>query len=160
MAIEIERKYRVLSMNQVILPRGVEIDQAYLAHGESTVRVRLKENKGYLTIKCAYDGPAPDYAGDAVVCQEFEYEIPFADARALLKATPDRIRKTRYRLDNGIELDIFHGRHDGLVMAEFESLDGAQAPRVPGLDWIEVSGDRRYSNAWMSRNGIPPMDRD
>jgi CYTH domain-containing protein len=158
MGLEIERKYRVLTMDHPELPEGIPIDQAYLATGDSTVRVRLKGERAFLTIKVAHDGIAPDGASDAVVCQEFEYEIPASDAKQLLQATEDRMQKTRYHFANGVELDIFHGRHNGLVMAEFESQDGSQAPPIPGVEWVEVSGDRRYSNAWMARYGVPPLD--
>lgn len=158
MGLEIERKYRILSMDDIPLPPGIPIDQGYLANNHNTVRVRVKAGKGYLTIKCATDEPANGDAASAVVCQEFEYEIPLDDARKLLNATKDRIQKTRHHLDNGVELDIFHGRHEGLIMAEFESDDGAQAPVIPGVRWREVSVDRRYSNAWMARNGIPDID--
>ncbi len=158
MGLEIERKYRVVSLNDVNLPEGVAIDQAYLADGENTVRVRVRNQRAFLTIKTAHEEEAPETASTAVVCEEFEYEIPYEDGLKLLRATPHRLKKTRYDLAHGIELDVFHGPHEGLIMAEFESEDGSQAPAIPGIEWVEVSHDKRYSNAWMARHGIPPLE--
>lgn len=157
MATEIERKYLVLSMDGVALPEnGLEIDQGYLASNGITVRVRTKGPKAFLTIKYNPDGqertPVP---GAAIRREEFEYEIPVADARKMLAAAKSRLQKVRFFLPGGIELDVFRGRHEGLVIAEYESDDGAQAPPVPGMRWVEVTGDGRYSNSWISRNGIP-----
>ncbi len=156
MSLEIERKFRVLAMENVELPEGCEIQQGYLANTPNTVRVRVIGGKALLTIKCPPSGPKPDTT--AVVSQEFEYEIPLEDAKALLAVTTAQIHKTRYRFANGVELDVFHGAHEGFVMAEFESSDGAQPPAIPGISWVEVSSDRRYSNSWISRNGVPPVE--
>lgn len=153
MGIEIERKYLVLKMDQNTLPEGEEIEQGYLADGDNTVRIRLRHVKGTLTIKIAPEDAS--IGKGAVTCQEFEYSIPSQDVKKLLNATPYRVKKTRYVLESGIELDIFHDRHEGLIMAEYESSDGAQATCPPGMDWIEVSSDKRYSNAWLAKNGIP-----
>lgn len=158
MAIEIERKFLVTEMRDVQLPTGLEIDQGYLNEaGAMTVRVRTKGTKGYLTIKAPVSKDDTRSSGDAILRHEFEYEIPFGDAKALLELALARLHKTRYLLPGGIELDIFHGRHDGLVMAEFESEDGAQPEPVNGISWVEVTSDPRYSNSWMARNGIPPL---
>ena len=158
MATEIERKYLVLSMqDDVVLPEGLEIDQGYLASDGITVRVRTKGPKAYLTIKYSPEGqpertPVP---GAAIQREEFEYEIPVADARKMLDAAKSRLQKVRFFLPSGVELDIFKGRHQGLILAEFESDNGAQAPKVPGIEWVEVTEDPRYSNSWISRNGVP-----
>ena len=154
-ALEIERKYLVTAMAPgVVLPTGLPIVQGYLSEmGGITVRVRRKGDRGFLTIKAA---PTTEVPAGTIAREEFEYEIPVADVEALLTRCDRTIRKVRHVLDTGVELDVFEGRHAGLVMAEFESTDGAQAPPVAGIAWIEVSGDRRYSNSWMARHGIPP----
>jgi CYTH domain-containing protein len=154
-ALEIERKYLVTAMaSWVVLPAGLPIVQGYLSEtGGITVRVRRKGDRGFLTIKAP---PRAETPAGTIAREEFEYEIPAADAEALLMRCDRTIRKVRYVLETGMELDVFEGRHAGLVLAEFESTDGAQAPPVPGIEWIEVSGDRRYSNSWMARHGIPP----
>lgn len=154
MNLEIERKYLVTAMNGVELPEGLPIDQGYLnPPGGTTVRVRTKGSKGYLTMKLAPE--EGETGGGAIVRREFEYEIPHEDARALLAVALARLRKTRYTLPGGVELDIFHGPHEGLILAEYESPDGSQPGPVPGLEWREVTSDPRYSNAWIARNGIP-----
>ncbi len=155
MAIEIERKYRITHMTDMELPPGVAIEQGYLATGTHTVRVRLRGESAFVTIKC----PLLEASStDALACQEFEYDIPVEDARAMLSTVPDHIAKARHVFDSGVELDIFRGPHDGLILAEFESADGAHAPAIPGIEWVEVTADRRYSNAWMAKHGVPPTD--
>lgn len=156
MAIEIERKYRVQSLGGLELPKGQEIDQGYLANSGCTVRVRTKGPRAYLTIK--FPARRLQETGGALERQEFEYEIPVPDARELLELAPFRLTKTRHLLPNGVELDIFHGRHEGLILAEYESVGGSQPEPLPGLQWQEVTEDRRYSNSWIARNGIPPLD--
>lgn len=143
-------------MNGIKLPKGEPIDQGYLNQpGGTTVRVRTKGSKGFLTMKIAPRGKGRQAREGAIVRQEFEYEIPFEDARALLDVALARLQKTRYVLPGGVELDIFHGRHEGLVLAEYESPDGSQPDPIAGLEWREVTSDTRYSNSWMARNGIP-----
>lgn len=153
MALEIERKYRIDSLGGLVLPPGLPIDQGYLAHDPAAVRVRTIGERGFLTIKCApLDDPA--HPG-AIVREEFEYEIPADDVRSLLERCPARLTKTRHRLDSGLEIDMFHGVCEGLILAEFESEDGAPAPKPEGVVWREVTEDRRYSNSSLSRYGIP-----
>lgn len=156
MAIEIERKFLVTSMEGVELPQGLEIDQGYLNEpGGLTIRVRTKGTKGYLTIKAPMAESDSRRSGDAIFRHEFEYEIPFGDAKALLELALARLHKTRYLLPGGIELDVFHGKHKGLVLAEYESNDGSQPSLPEGITWQEVTSDSRYSNSWMARFGIP-----
>jgi adenylate cyclase len=108
--------------------------------------------RAFLTIK----NRIPSVAGEAVKAHEFEYEVPHEDALEMLAFARARLTKTRYYLEGGLEVDVFAGRHEGLVIAEFESPDGAQ-PGVPdAVRWIEVTDDRRYSNSWMARFGVPP----
>jgi CYTH domain-containing protein len=153
MGTEIERKYLVHSLGDYTPTAGELIDQGYLSDGDPTVRVRLRAGRGYLTIKYRDADPKP---GQPISNHEFEYVIPGEDASELLKIANARITKTRHVLDSGIELDIFHGRHKGLIMAEYESEDGALADCPTGWSWEEVTTDRRYSNSWMARNGVPP----
>lgn len=152
MATEIERKFRVVAMESVALPPGIPIDQGYLSSEEPTVRVRTKGEHAFLTLKFMDENPAD---GEAIRHAEFEYEIPMEDARELLARAKARLTKTRHVFANGVELDVFHGQLTGFIMAEFESPDGAQPPAIAGITWREVTNDRRYSNSWMARNGIP-----
>ena len=82
---------------------------------------------------------------------EFEYEIPFADARFMLDhlCLPGVIDKTRYRQEVGghtWEIDVFHGENDGLVVAEVELEREDEAFERPAVLLQEVSGDARYFN--------------
>lgn len=159
MATEIERKYRIEKLGSLELRDGLEIEQGYLCTGGVTVRVRTKGPRAFLTIK----GTATvleTASGSALQRDEFEYEIPTADAEQLLRLAETRLQKTRYLLDNALEIDIFKGRLEGLILAEFESPDGAAPPVVPGLVWRDVTTDHRYSNSWLARNGLPPEETD
>ena len=144
MAKEIERKFLVAhqawreSVNTIHVYR-----QGYLSYdSERTVRVRATEVTGYLTIKGITEGLTRD---------EFEYEIPLADALALLQLCErPAIEKKRYIVPNGAhvwEVDVFEGVNEGLVVAEIEL--GSEDEAFDKPNWLgnEVSGDRKYSNS-------------
>ena len=142
MAKEIERKFLVRE-NWRPQGEGVKIAQGYLSTvPERTVRVRLKDDRGFLTIKGRNEG---------ISRLEFEYEIPAADAEELLQlAEQPVLEKTRYLEKHGDflwEIDVFAGVNDGLVVAEIElpTEDTVFSPPC----WLgeEVSGDVRYYNA-------------
>ncbi len=156
MAIEIERKYRVRTLGGLSLPEGVRIEQGYLTKSGCTVRVRTKGPRGFLTLK--FPAEKPRKAGAPLERREFEYEIPPDDARELLGLSRFTLSKTRHLLPGGVELDVFHGRHEGLVLAEYESADGSQPEPIPGVEWVEVTDDRRYSNRWIAEHGVPPEE--
>lgn len=147
---EIERKFLVKGEFKSQANRSVRIIQGYLSSvPERTVRVRVKENKGYLTIK----GKADE---TGVSRYEWEKEIPEAEARELLQLSePGMIDKTRYLVPVGkhiFEVDEFYGDNAGLVVAEVELSDENEAFQKP--DWLgeEVTGDLRYYNAMLTRN--------
>lgn len=150
MGVEIERKFRVRAGWR---PDGAgeEIAQGYLCSvPERTVRVRLRGGRGYLTVKGKNGG------ADAARRAEFEYEIPAADARALLAlAEPGVIEKERCLVPmadgHTWEVDIFHGENEGLVVAEIEL--GAEDEPFARPDWLadEVTGDARYYNSSLAR---------
>ena len=150
MGVEIERKFRVRAGWR---PDGAgeEIAQGYLCSvPERTVRVRLRGGRGYLTVKGKNGG------ADAARRAEFEYEIPAADARALLAlAEPGVIEKERCLVPvadgHTWEVDVFHGENEGLVVAEIEL--GAEDETFARPDWLadEVTGDARYYNSSLAR---------
>ena len=150
MGVEIERKFRVRAGWR---PDGAgeEIAQGYLSSvPERTVRVRLRGGRGYLTVKGKNGG------ADAARRAEFEYEIPAADARALLAlAEPGVIEKERCLVPvadgHTWEVDVFHGENEGLVVAEIEL--GAEDEPFARPDWLadEVTGDARYYNSSRAR---------
>ena len=120
MALEIERKFLVAGEYKSLAVSHERITQGYISSARGrTVRVRIRGDKGYLTIK----GPS----GNGGLSRfEWEMEIPVADARNLLAlCEPGAIDKTRWLVPSGDgvhtwEVDEFHGDNDGLVVAEIE----------------------------------------
>ena len=157
MAKEIERKFLVAhqawreSVNTIHVYR-----QGYLSYdSERTVRVRATEVTGYLTIKGITEGLTRD---------EFEYEIPLADALALLQLCErPAIEKKRYIVPNGAhdwEVDVFEGVNEGLVVAEIELGSEDEAFEKPSWLGNEVSGDRKYSNSALSLHPFKDWSND
>lgn len=149
MAKEIERKYLVVNQkyrNEAVC--AIDIVQGYLSRDpERTVRVRIKGDKAYLTVKGVTHGCVRD---------EWEYEINIDDARQMLErvATPPVLSKTRYIVPNGSftwEVDEFHGGLEGLVLAEVELPDAnVEVGSLPDFVGREVTGDERYYNSNLS----------
>jgi len=149
MAVEIERKFRVIDsawMSSVTRKRGIR--QAYLTkNGRVSVRIRIDgENKATLTIKTAQPG---------VSRQEYEYDIPVADAEELLKLRDGAvIEKTRHDVPIGDvvwEIDVFAGENSGLVIAEVELVNDDQEFRRPSWVGEEITHDRRFYNADLAK---------
>ncbi len=144
MGIEIEKKFLLTGTEWRQLAAGTAYRQGYLSSvKERTVRVRTIDDKGFLTIKGISVG---------AVRREFEYEIPVADANALLDELCEKpiIEKNRYKVEYGgfiWEIDEFFGENDGLVVAEIELESEDQ--RFDKPEWVgeEVSGDARYFNS-------------
>ena len=139
---EIERKFLVNDSWRPV-GEGEHIAQGYLAHGEeATVRVRLKGQHGYLTVKGKTTG---------ISRSEFEYEIPLTDAKAMLKLCAGSIVTKRRYVDNFAgnrwEIDVFEDENAPLIMAEIELQDEAQTFAKPPWLGDEVSFDRRYFNS-------------
>lgn len=147
--IEIERKFLVRGDFMPFVERTDRIVQAYICSSpERTVRVRIKGGKAYLTIK----GGANENGFSRL---EFEYPIPVEDAEGLLElALPGVIEKDRHYVPVGghtFEVDVFHGRHEGLVIAELELQSEDEAFASP--DWLgeEVTGNPHYYNAYLAK---------
>jgi adenylate cyclase len=146
--VEIERKFLIKTELWQPSTKGVEIKQGYLSvDPERVVRVRVADEKAFLTIKGKSEG---------IVRTELEYEIPKNEAEVLMKMCLDfPIEKTRFKEKIGElvwEIDVFKGENKGLIVAEVELEDEHQNVELP--DWIgeEVSSDSRYYNAWLSKN--------
>ena len=145
MSQEIERKFIVRGDFRAEVFQATHVIQGYLSHGPS-VRVRIRGNSGYLTIK----GPV---SKSGMSRFEWEKEITVDEALALLElAEPGRIDKTRYLVKNTDgkhiwEVDEFHGDNEGLIVAEIELTDENEPFDRP--DWLgrEVSFDPRYTNS-------------
>jgi adenylate cyclase len=155
MAREIERKFRVKRdrLPEQALRQGKRLWQGYLSY-EPSVRVRLsegssKQSGAWITIKGA----------GTLSRDEFEYEIPIEDARALLTLAKSSLKKVRYVIREGShdwEVDEFEGPHSGLWLAEVELDSEDEAFERP--DWVgdEVTNDPRYANSALARAGTAP----
>ena len=145
MGVEIERKFLVSSDAwKADADGGTPLSQGYLSNDpDRVVRVRIAGEQGTLTIKGRGDDP--------VVRPEFEHSVPLADARALLAMCPTALTKRRHRAAAGEtltwEIDVFEGRHLGLVLAEIEL--PSPETRFDRPAWLgpEVTDDPRYTNA-------------
>lgn len=145
MAIEIERKFLVAGEYKSLAFAHSRIRQGYICSGSGkTVRVRLRDDKGYLTIK------GPSDAG-GMSRYEFETEVPADDAQELMRlCEPGIVDKTRYLIKWGthvFEVDEFYGDNEGLVLAEVELSDENEPFEKPPFLGREVTGDRRYYNS-------------
>ncbi|MBQ7868934.1 MAG: CYTH domain-containing protein [Prevotella sp.] len=148
--LEIERKFLVLddSYKQLAFDSS-RIKQGYICSGHGrTVRVRVRDRRGFLTIK----GPS-DAAG--LSRYEFEKEITLEEAEQLFRlCEPGVIDKTRWLVRSGrhvFEVDEFYGDNAGLVMAEVELSSEDEPYEKPHFIGREVTGDRRFYNSHLRR---------
>ena len=149
--MEIERKYLIKKLPEDLAQYPhMEMEQAYLCT-EPVVRVR-KEGEDYVLT----------YKSKGLMVRE-EYNLPLTKEsyeHLLEKADGTVITKTRYRIPekNGltIELDVFHGRYGGLLLAEVEFESISQGENFIPPTWFgkNVSDDRRYSNRVLSERQI------
>ena len=149
MATETERKFLVEGDYRADVTESSRIVQGYLSSvAERTVRVRIRSERGYLTVKGAgNDSGLSRY--------EWEREIPLAEAEELLAlCEPGVIDKTRHLVPAGrhlYEVDEFHGDNAGLVVAEIELADETEAFEKPAWLGREVTGEVAYYNAMLMR---------
>lgn len=147
--LEIERKFSVKNTTFLINAKeSYKITQGYLNTDKNrTVRVRIKGNKGFITVKGIS-------SADGLQRFEWEKEIDVKDAEALLLLCEDFvIDKTRYLFpfnDVVFEVDVFEGANKGLIIAEVELQTTNQQFEKP--DWLgeELTGDKRFYNAYLS----------
>ncbi|NJL23704.1 MAG: CYTH domain-containing protein [Leptolyngbyaceae cyanobacterium SM1_3_5] len=155
MGTEIERKFLVIGGEWRSLGTPVRYRQGYLTANERrSVRIRVvgdgfaSSGRGFITIKGSTEG---------ITRAEYEYEIPLADAEALLDrlCDPPLIEKTRTKIPlNGVvwEVDEFFGANQGLILAEVELQDANQAIDLPNWIGEEVSTDPRYYNSNLAKH--------
>lgn len=150
MGKEIERKFLVKDRSYVDMAESSErLSQSYLSERpEATVRIRRGESGAWLTVKGLNHGAERD---------EWEWAVPVDDVVGMAERLTGgwAIDKTRYRVAYGgriWEIDEFHGRHAGLILAEVE-LPSADTPiELPPFVGEEVTGDPRYYNSELAKN--------
>ena len=142
---EIEYKYLVdiKKWNAIPKPKGELIVQGFIYNSkECVVRIRIKGDKGFLTLKGETIG---------ITRKEYEYEIPLHEAEEIITSfTKKHIRKIRYEITVGKhswEVDVFEGPLKGLILAELEVNSETEKFELP--DWVtdNVSSDPNYYNA-------------
>lgn len=153
MAQEIERKFRVTDTSCLALAERVHhIQQAYLSV-EPTVRLRLRDEEAFITIK----GRSSD---SGLSRDEWEYPLPAEDAREMMSLAIGRcLTKTRYIIPyegHTWEVDVFAGDYEGLVMAEIELAEVGEAFALPPWVGEELTGRPEYYNASMALGKTKP----
>ena len=149
--VEIERKFLVTSdafKSEAFAQNRIK--QGYLSSvPERTVRVRIKGEKGFLTIKGISNG-------SGLSRFEWEKEILIDEAEKLLLLCEDGvIDKTRFEVKSGnhtVEIDEFYGENEGLIMAEIELKSETESFEKPIWLGEEVTNDKRYYNAYLCNN--------
>ncbi len=150
MAKEIERKFLVKGDFKPFVSKQTRIVQGYLSSvPERTVRVRIKGEKGFLTIK----GIGNDSGASRF---EWEKEISITETEELLKiCEPGVIDKTRFLVQAGqhtFEVDEFYGENKGLIVAEIELASETELFEKPSWLGEEVTGDTKYYNSMLMKN--------
>jgi adenylate cyclase len=149
--IEIERKFLVKASDyKKEAHRKTKIVQGYLTKDpKRTVRVRIRENQSFLTIK----GMSSE---DGLSRFEWEKEIPLNEAKELITlCLPTIIEKIRYEVAyKGVlfEVDEFEGTHSGLVLVEVELNSTEDIFEKPNWVGKEVTGDEKYYNSYLSNS--------
>ena len=149
--IEIERKFLVKASDyKKEAHRKTKIVQGYLTKNpKRTVRVRIRENQSFLTIK----GMSSE---DGLSRFEWEKEIPLNEAKELITlCLPTIIEKIRYEVTyKGVlfEVDEFEGTHSGLVLVEVELNSTEDVFEKPNWVGKEVTGDEKYYNSYLSNS--------
>lgn len=150
MTQEIERKFLVDGDFKAAAHKSTRITQGYLSSvPERTVRIRVKGEKGFITIK----GIGSQSGASRF---EWEKELPLEETRELMQlCEPGVIDKTRYLVKAGphtFEVDEFYGDNEGLVVAEVELGSEEEAFEKPAWLGREVTGDPKYYNSMLMKH--------
>ena len=157
MAQEIERKFLVVGEYKHLAHSSSHLVQGYIASGRRTVRVRMSDDKAWLTIK----GPSMD---GGLSRFEWEKEIEAREALELLQLCEGTlIDKHRYLVAVGnhiFEVDEFHGDNEGLTIAEVELSSADEEFARPEWLGAEVTGIKRYYNSHLRANPYKEWDEE
>jgi adenylate cyclase len=151
--IEIERKFVAEPPADVDRWPSTAIEQGYLAIADDGTEVRVRRRAGAATLTVK-SGPARTRVEEelAIEPERFDRLWPLTEGR--------RIEKTRYEIAAGrltIELDVYAGALEGLVVAEVEFASEADADAFEPPTWLdrEVTDDPRYKNQRLACQGLP-----
>jgi adenylate cyclase len=150
--MEVERKFLVSERPELDDADSEEIDQGYLAVGEDgEVRLRRKGERRLLTAKMGV-GLSREEAEVELDREAFERLWPLTEGR--------RLHKRRHVLPHEgleIEVDVYAGELEGLVIAEIEFGSEEEARAFEPPDWLDedVTGDPRYLNETLAAEGAP-----
>ncbi|MXP05214.1 CYTH domain-containing protein [Apibacter sp. B3706] len=156
MGQEIERKYLITGEFKSKAIKSLQIKQGYLSSiPERTVRVRIQDNQGFLTIKGSNKK-------NSISRFEWEKEITKEEANELIQLCEvGIIDKIRYIVPFGdkiIEVDEFYGENEGLILAEIELDDENENIEKPNWLGKEVTADPRYYNSMLMKNPYKNWD--
>jgi adenylate cyclase len=147
---EIERKFLIKHLPvEILQSRHFRIAQGYLANERGGKHVRLRKKAG--TASLAFK------AGPATSREEREIRLSPRQFATLWPATAGRrLRKMRYEVpwkNVTIEIDVYHGRNHGLIVAEVEFPNQARRRKFKPPAWFgrEITGEKRYSNVTLAR---------
>ncbi len=149
MATETERKFLVNGEFRELSVGNISIIQTYLSiDPDKTVRVRIADDKAFLTIKSRM-------TDESITRSEWEFPIPLSEAKEIMRlCLPGKIVKTRYIVpfeNHVFEVDVFHDKNEGLIIAELElSSEDEEFERPPWLG-DEVTGNPDYYNSNLIR---------
>jgi adenylate cyclase len=147
--LEIERKYLLKTMDWKgeSIQSATNIKQAYLFEDkDKSLRIRVRSEEAFLTIKM----------GQGLARNEYEYAISVEDAEEMFaKANLPCLEKTRYVIlhkNNLWEIDVFHGKHNGLILAEIELSSIDEEVELPTWIGEEVTENPAYLNVQLFKN--------
>jgi adenylate cyclase len=145
MATETERKFLVKGEFKHLAVKQAEILQRYLCiDNEKTIRLRITGNEAFITIKSK---PLKN----SITRSEWEIPVPVSEAIEIIRiCLPGKIEKTRYYIPAGkhvFEVDAFHDKNEGLIIAEIELSYESEEFEKPAWLGEEVTGQPEYYNA-------------
>ena len=149
MGKEIERKFLVKGEFRHLAIREIKITQAYMSiDDQKTIRLRIADDKGLISVKARPEE-------DSISRNEWEIPAPVTDVIEMMNVClPGKIVKTRYLVpfaQHIFEVDVFHDKNEGLILAELELISEDEQFEKPSWLGEEVTGKPEYYNANLIR---------